>query len=120
MKTLLTVAVLFFQACSVMAGSCRPLEYAELKDSSSEKLVRIYCEYVKRTSHGEEVARVENELLQKITSGAIAARTEKEHEKTLNSIYQCIDERSKISSALENRKEPAEPRCETQKSSSSR
>jgi hypothetical protein len=121
MKSLLAAAVLFFQAGSVMAGSCRPLEYAELKDSSTEKLVRTYCKYVQLTSQDEDALKLQYEYLLKVTElkGPVG-KIENDIKKIDASLLECLDQRSKIGSALENRSQPPEPRCEAQKPGSSR
>ena len=112
MKFLLATvaAVLFFHASLVMAGSCREIEYAELKDTSSSNLVKTYCRYAKlvdlerdylekqRGLYLESPNSLKNEIQKTVT----------EHSTDLKV---CLDTQMKIRSALKNRGESDELTC---------
>jgi hypothetical protein len=123
-KTLLAAAVFFFQAGSVIAGSCRPIEYVELKDTPSKDLVSTYCMYKGLASVDQEYSKT----LQGLYGDAIQKRLPKSRLESLQKdidelsagINECFDQRIKILSALSNRGEPAEPSCVAQKPGSSR
>ena len=91
--------VLFFQAESAIAGSCRPLEYAELKDMQSEKLIKTYCLYGKLAKIDQKAA------LGFINLGVGDHGYEASRD-------ECYDQQSKISNILQSRSESAEPSCE--------
>ena len=45
LKRLLTVLMLFFLHAPPVFAACRVIEYAELKDRSSNDLIKTYCRY---------------------------------------------------------------------------
>ena len=111
-------AILLLQLSVAFAGSCRPLQYAELKDTPSETLVSTYCRYGKLACIDEETASKLDQLARKyqdrgLSSSALATTREDiaRHEA---SVAECFEQQSKISSALENRSQPAHPNCEGQ------
>ena len=111
MKTLLAAAVLFFQAGSVIAGSCRVIEYTELKDTSSKDLARTYCRYNKLVKlHQEHIEGTRD--LYRDAPNSLLKNLEKDIAEHTASLNECLDTQIKILSALRNRSEPANPSCE--------
>ncbi len=119
MRLLLAVAMLFFQTSSVIAGSCRPMEHAELEDTSSKDLVQTYCLYTKLANLDEEYfterqkaydARAQEGLVPRSTLESI----KKDIDDISMGIQECANQRSKILGALRKRSETAEPSCNAQ------
>lgn len=111
MKHLLASAVLIvFQATSVFAaGTCRVIEYAELKDTSSENLVKTYCRNQKLVQLERDYLEKTREIYQDTPLTATGKKTLEEHSQEL---HQCLDTQMKIRSALGNRSESVEPSCD--------
>ena len=95
-----------FVACSLSApaalaeaGACRPLEYAQIKDTATEELVAKYCNYVEQkklyTSNVNEY--------QKRTGGIDWG--------SINGSNECTREQEKITTALKARSAPM-PSCD--------
>lgn len=111
---LLIAAVVSFQAGSALAGACRSIEYAELKDTPSERLATIYCEYGKLARREQsQIPSLKKLVIDFKNMGMHRASrdTEGDIERTDASAKECIDMQDKISSALKNRSEPAPPSC---------
>ena len=104
MKKLLLLLFCVFQAGSVLAGSCLPVESDELKDLSSEKLVRTYCTYNQFALNNSKAAMASLELMKKAdTQGLSTATFEKKIAEHMASAKECSEQVSKIKSALDNR-----------------
>jgi hypothetical protein len=108
---LLTVLMFFFLHAPSIFAACRVIEYAELKDTSSNDLIKTYCRYkvvsdleaqhLKRLRDVPSMApqRVPRESLE----GSIA-----EHSK---SAMECLEMQDTIRSILRNRSESDELSC---------
>jgi len=117
MKMLLAAIVLFFQAGSVLAGVCRPIEYAELKDTPSKNLVLTYCLNEAQAGGVQEHMKKLNdmhsdELKERPASPSILADIQKHYDGALVELKECFEQQNKIRGVLSNRSEPAVPSCD--------
>jgi hypothetical protein len=113
--SLLIAAVLSLQSGLGFSGVCRSIEYAELKDTPSERLVTIYCEYGKLAGKEQshiQALRIFVTDFRKLGMHRPLQAFEKDLEATNASAKECIDMQNKISNALKNRSQPAPPSCE--------
>jgi hypothetical protein len=103
MRPLLLTMLMFFSfhTTSVVAGVCRVIEYAELKDTSSENVVKTFCRY-------KTLFELEIDHLKRLRDLGTSAKDLAEHTRY---IEECTDMLSKIRSALRNRLESDEPGC---------
>src|SRR6267143_2756369 len=112
MIILLAVAVLFFQAGSAFAGSCRQIEYAELKDTPSDRLISTFCKYGQLGKLDLEITKRYFEIKDaRIKAGLATEDVEQNIAKSRANMDECFDQQKKIRSALMNRSETADPSC---------
>ncbi len=106
---LLISVVVLLQAGSASAGYCRELEYAEVKDMSTEDLVWTYCNYEKR-------AQIERDLVDRyldLYARSGARRDVKEKlDELMASIKGCNAQLGKIETALKARGRRERLTCE--------
>ena len=102
------VAVLFFSPSPLLAGTCRVIEYAELKETTSGNLVKTYCHYSKLVNLERNYLAEAREMYQGSNITPLSKELLEEHFKDLT---ECLDTQMKIQSALKNRSEPVEPTC---------
>lgn len=118
MKKLLAAVVvfLFSQSSSVLAGSCRPIEDAELKEISAEQLVKTYCTYQQLADKDHEAAMASiKPFREAVRQGRPTESFEKAVVEHMAGADECWEQAGKIKSALKNRSEStADLQCEPQ------
>ena len=102
-------AIFFFQISSGFASSCRLIEYAEVKHTSTANLVTIYCLYT-------EDVKIEREFLAQArklygSGSGIDPVVKKAISKHTAEMNQCLETQKKILSALESRGETSALSC---------
>jgi hypothetical protein len=116
MKMIFAAAILVFQAGSVLAGSCRPIEDAELKEISTEQPAKTYCTYQQLADNDHEAAIASIKPFREAArQGRPTASFEKAVVEHMVSADECWEQAGKIKSALKNRSDStADPQCEPQ------
>lgn len=103
-------------ATTAYAASCRPLEYAEIKDTTSKELIKTYCYYEGMAKIHQNARKTFNELfLQQIKTPGLTPgdledlkrsylKTDAEHAADLSN---CNDQLEKIGTALKAKRLPS-------------
>jgi len=113
-------------AATTYAASCSPLEDAEIKDATSQELLKTYCYYDGRARTHQDAQKRLNELfLQQIktpgSNSAMLEELQRAYMKTdadqAANLRNCVDQREKIGTVLRARRLPS-PQCDAPRSTS--
>src|SRR3990167_6880838 len=91
------------------AGPCRSIEYAELKDTSTERLSALHCEYGRLARKEQaQIPMLKKLEIEFAKLGLFRESRDIERTRFITStgIKECLDMQQKISSALANREPP--------------
>jgi len=116
--SLVIAAMMFMHAVPASAGACRPIEYAELKDTATEIVVERYCRYralfYVEDAYYLKLLEINEKRLRLYRKPGLSDGTAKdlerdladgkaEREATLASMDGCIDQQAKMQTVLKSR-----------------
>jgi hypothetical protein len=87
--------LVLFSSAALAGGSCRVIEYGEIKDSSTKELVEKYCHYKALTN----ILHEQTETLLKLGPAALSMT-----DKPMAEARECTDQIGKLVDALKRRK----------------
>lgn len=106
-----TAYVVLAAAATNAGGSCRPLDYAEIKDTASPALLKTYCYYGGLADINSDGAKRMNELFvetlrekPQLVHTLKAPKDDPDYQELLASAARCREQQGKIAATLERRR----------------